>query len=293
MSDSPFITQPGIYDGVPSKVYHSANITPEPALSCGVLKKLLTKSALHAWMDHPALNPEYAEVSKDTFDIGTAAHALFLEGIDKAEVLPFDSYRTKEAKQARELARMNGNIPMLVDKYGQVCEMVNAAKRQLEHSDLRITDLQAEGKAEQTLIWQEDGLWFKARPDWMPHDMSLIFDYKTTGVSANPAGIGRHISSMNYEIQAAFYRRGLYCLTGIDAPFHFMFQEDDAPYLSSFPILDWQSKAIGEGEVQRGIELWFNCLSSDEWPGYSLAVYEAECPAWQYKEWCEQCESEI
>ena len=49
-----------------------------------------------------------------------------------------------------------------------------------------------EGKPEQTIIWREDnGIWCRARLDWL-HDSHLIIDdYKSTGRSVAPDTSGR------------------------------------------------------------------------------------------------------
>ena len=276
----PIITEPGIYDNIPSKDYHGADITPVPALSCGVLKKLMSHSAKHAWFNHPALNPEYAEVVKDSFDLGTTAHALFLEGLDNAAVLDFDSYRTKESQQARELARIDGKVPMLVKDYGKVCEMVNVAKRYIAESELGISDLQKEGKAEQSIFWQEGGLWLKCRPDWMPNNREYILDYKTTETNVNPDNLAKFIVSLSYEMQDAFYRRGAQATWKPDLPFIFMFQEVKAPYACSLVSLSPEFTYAGGCQVERGIKLWSECLTKNQWPAFPSCVCELTAPGW-------------
>jgi len=161
---------------------------------------------------------------------------------------------------------------------------VDAAKRFLAGSELRINDLQAEGRSERTFVWVEDGIWFKARPDWMPLDDAYILDYKTTGVSANPEGIERLILNMGYEIQDWLYKRGVYMLTGKVPRFVFLFQENKAPYLCSLIELSPQFADMGS-RAERGIEIWKKCLASDCWPGYPSRICNVEPPVWAFTQW--------
>jgi hypothetical protein len=166
-----------------------------------------------------------------------------------------------------------------------VTAMVTAAKRQLAESELQIKDLQAEGVSEQSWIWQEADTWLKIRPDWMANEGDIILDYKTTGTSANPEGIGRHILNMGFDIQEALYRRGVYALKQKMPKFVFMFQETSKPCLCSFPSLPPQWQAYADWKVEKGIEIWRECLKANDWPGYPLQVCYPDLPAYEFAKW--------
>jgi hypothetical protein len=91
-----------------------------PSLSSGIARTLLTHSPAHAWTAAPAAQPRLPIEEKESFDIGSAAHALLLEGEDRMVVLPYDDYRKKEAKEARDYARAEGKHPILEAKYPAV-----------------------------------------------------------------------------------------------------------------------------------------------------------------------------
>jgi hypothetical protein len=277
MTNQPIITKPGIYPDLPEEVYHGDSF-PAPVLSCGVIKDLILKSPQHAFINHPALNPQGEEEVEDKFDIGRTAHAMLLEGNDKVAVIDMDSWRTNEAKAMREQARAVGLIPLLRKDYTKVCEMVDAARFYLSKSELAINDLQAEGKSEQTFVWQDEGIWVKIRPDWMPNDGAYILDYKTTAKSANPEDIARHILSMGYDVQDALYKLGVYLLTGKQAKFVFMFQETSEPFLCSFVSLEPAFADVGYAKVMRGMEIWRQCLETNVWPGYPSMICHVEAP---------------
>src|SRR6266446_5889204 len=74
------------------------------------------------------------------------------------------------------------------------------------------------GVPEQCLIWQErNGIWCRARPDWLRTDHRLVADYKTTTNAAPDAWIRSQLFGLGYDIQAAFYLRGLRAVFGHDA----------------------------------------------------------------------------
>jgi hypothetical protein len=277
------IQSPGIYEGLPEQVYHGDSY-PVPCLSTGVLKNLLMKSPAMAFIKHPALNPVHEEEAEQKFDIGNTAHSLLLEGSDNVRVIDAPDWRTNAAKALRGEARLEGKIPLLLHDWDKVQEMESAARAFLKTSELAINDLQAEGKSEQSFVWTEDGTWFKTRPDWMPNDNAYILDYKTTGISANPAGIERTILNMGYDIQDWLYKRGVYALTGKVPKFVFLFQECSPPYLCSLISLSPQFADMGR-RAERGIELWRECLSTGVWPGYPSQICHVEAPAWAAAQW--------
>src|SRR3989304_5411057 len=115
---------------------------------------------------------------------GRPAHAYLLEGESGFAIIEAADWRTKAAKEARDAARAAGKIPLLADRWGDVHGMALAAQRQLDAPDDTPRPL-AGGKPEQTLIWQEDGLWCRARLGRRHDGLRGIAGYKTT------AGAGR------------------------------------------------------------------------------------------------------
>ena len=57
-----------------------ADPCPIPSLSRSTIKDLVSKTPRHAFWNHPKLNKEFKpEESEKKFDIGTAAHSVFLQ----------------------------------------------------------------------------------------------------------------------------------------------------------------------------------------------------------------------
>ena len=274
------IDRPGVYDKVPAEQYHADRfLENHVTLSASLMKILLSKTPRHAWLAHPRLNKDYLMESAAKFDVGSAAHALLLEGHDAVVVIDADSFRSKEAREARDAAYAAGKIPLLTAQAADVVAMQIAALAQLK-SHQEAFDAFAEGKPEQTLIWQEEGgIWCRARLDWL--DLGLIWDYKTT-TSAHPDDWQRRLFGLGGDVQEAWYRRGVKALGLSDDPqFRFIVQEASAPYALSVIGLTPAAQALGEMKAWHALETWRWCLKHDCWPGYPNQTCYIEPPAWE------------
>lgn len=270
----------GIHDEIPAEIYH-ADPAPEPSLSAGIAHRLISRSPLHAWYEHPRLNPAHEREEKDILDFGTAAHSLLLQGLDVCEVIDAPDWRTKAARTARDSARKSGLIPLLSKDWDRMSALCAAVKTQTARHHARPLPLR-DGKPEQTLIWREEnGVWCRARIDYLIGD-DVIDDLKTTGTSANPHEWARNrLFADGKDIQHSFYLRGLKALTGLDGQWRFVVVEVKPPFGMSVISLAPTAVELAEQKVERAIELWKRCIDSGEWPGYEQDVAFAELPAWE------------
>lgn len=281
------IKKNGIYD-IPAELYHS-DPAPSPSLSASVAKILIGRSPMHAWYAHPKLNKAHVSEEAEQFDIGKAAHDALLEGINRIEIVRADSWRTNAAKEQRDAARAKGLIPLLEKNYDRVAVMVQIAKEAIANCEDLAGITLADGKAEQTLVWQDIGTWCRSRLDWLANDHALILDYKTTGGSAHPSDWTRSgIENMGGDVQAAFYTRGLRCVKNCDAKFVFMVQEIDPPYPVSFIGMPPSFLALGDQKVNAAIAQWADCLRADEWPAYPNRIVYPEAPAYAEAKYIER-----
>lgn len=270
-----------------AEAYH-ADPSEHPSLSASIAHILCTQSPRHAWTAHPKLNPHWARTDDQKFDVGTVAHAMILEGRDIVYVIYADDWRTKVAKEEREYARSLGKIPLLARHRDEVYAMVDAVRAQLDTHGATPA-LFADGKPEQTLLWEEDGVACKARLDWLRDDMATIDDLKTTSWSANPAAYSRSLFGVGGDVQAAFYLRGLRQLTSAEASFRWVVVETSPPYALSVITPGSDVLALGEAKVEWAIRRWGELLALDgEWPAYPTEVATAEMPAWEETRWLEQ-----
>ena len=265
---------------ISAEAYH-ADPAPQPSLSSSVAQILLTQSPRHAWLAHPKLNPNYVAEEDSRFDLGSAAHAMLLEGDDSGIVwVDADDWRTKAAKEHRDAARAAGVLPLLI-KYQPILQaMVAEAQTYVASSELG--DILSTGAAEQTLMWEENGTHCRARLDLLSADRRVILDYKSTENAAPDAFI-RQIGRMQYDVQAEFYCRGVRSEGG-DPTFVFLAQEITPPFACSLVGLSNAYREIGQSKCERAIRLWAHCLATNEWPGYSNRVAYAEPPAYMLNE---------
>lgn len=277
---------PGIHPDINATAYH-ADPCEAPSLTASIIKVLCDKSPLHAWWAHPQLNPDFEREESATFDLGTAAHAMLLEGSDVCMPVDAADWRTKAAREQRDEIRKWGRIPLLTEQWMRVTELVEVVRRELDTGfvPVPLTD----GKPEQTLVWKEPGVVCRGRLDWLRDDLAVFEDVKTTTRGANPlTWTQRRLWDLGLDVQAAFYQRGLRKLTGKDVEPRFVLVESTPPYAVSVLGLAPSALELAHEKVQWAIDTWRRCLSQDEWPGYTRQVAYAELPAWQAMKWAEE-----
>jgi hypothetical protein len=250
-----------------------------PSLNSSLAHLLLTRSAAHVRIAHPRLNPAWQPQEASRFDLGAAAHAVLLEGRrDLLAVCNFADWRTKLAQQARDDARANGQIPVLLEQAAAIEGMVDAAQATLAASP----DLKDLGPldAERTLLWQDGPTWLRSRPDWLARDYAAILSYKTTAASAEPGAFQRIILGSGYHVQAAFELAGIKAKTGKDAAYVWLVQEVDAPFACSLLGMTPEFRAFAETARRKAVSVWAECLATDCWPAYPNRICYLDLPPW-------------
>lgn len=249
-----------------------------PSLNCSVAKVLLRESARKAWYVHPRLNAAHREREETKFDIGTAAHAMLLEGANIIEVCEFDDWRKNEAKAKRDAARVAGKIPLLKRHRDDVVAMVAAAEAFIQHSE--IAAYWPDADSELVGIALEDGVWLRCRFDRIAKNRRFLVGYKTTE-DVSPEVFSRQITRMGYDIEDAFYRRIARDL-GTTGPRHvFLAQSCEPPYECSLHGCDPSLQEIADAEVERAIHLWRICSTTKAWPSYGGRIHYALPTNWQ------------
>lgn len=278
----------GVHD-LDEATYH-ADPCPEPSLSSSIAKLLVNRSPRHAWCAHPRLNPNCQPVESTKFDLGSAFHTLFLRSGVEVVAIEADDWRTKAAKAARDAARAAGKTPMLAEQLVRAKRMVELVQEQIpEHEGL--AEAFAAGKAERAIVWREDnGVWCRARLDWMPERGDLYPDLKTTEASASPDAWGRGIMfNVGYDIQDAMYRRGLRRLGISDhAHLEFVVAELEHPHLIATHRCSPSAAALADRRVDTAIRLFGACLERDSWPGYRRDTAWHDAPPWLEERWMDQ-----
>ncbi len=267
--------------------YHADLVdTYQPCLSKSIAHTLITSSPAHAQSAHPKLNPKFQRHDEDRFDVGTCVHQLILEGDAGVWVVNENDWRTKAAKEARDYARSMGKIPLLGKHWDAVQEMAEAIWEQLPFFDT--PGLFTAGTPEQTIVWVENGVTWKARLDWLKDDLSACHDLKTTGRSASPEAWSKSMVSIGADLQHVIYRRGMKAVYGVDIPLTFVVVETSAPYAMCTFELAPAAVALAEQKVDFAAETWKRCLAADSWPSYPTKVVHVEPAAWAENQWFER-----
>jgi len=288
------ITKPGVFYGMPAEEYH-ADPCPAPSLNSTTAGIMWHRSPAHARLAHQRLNPDHQSAESAAFDLGTAAHAVLLEGSeDRLRVIDASDWRTKAAKEARDEARAAGLTPVLPDQMSRVREMAAVASQVISRSEVRAPWVSAKSEVVLCAEWAET--WLRGRLDRMSDDRFWIFDYKTVAGSAHPdAFIRGSMCKLGYDIQAAHYMT-LNSLTGgppvEEQKFVWIVQETEAPHAVSIIGAGPSVVDVATRKLDILINRWADCLKSGDWPSYPNQIAWAEVPPWELSAVMEQEDSD-
>ena len=270
----------GIYPQMPMEEYLALD-----ALSSSLCHTLLTRSPAHARYEQL-----HHTVANAAMDLGTVVHRVLLEGHENGIALvEADNWRTKAAQTARDEARGAGKVPLLAMAMDEVRAMVEVAYRFIQTTEL--DGMFDRGKPEQTLLWREQDVPCKVRPDWLADDFRILVHYKTTQGSANPDSFISRMVDMGYDVAAAFYARGVQQVCGV-VPSQlltvFLVQEAEPPYACSLLGLAPSLMEIAVVKVERALHVWATCLAEQRWPAYPVQICYAEARPWQITQMAEK-----
>jgi len=210
-----------IVKDLPNDVYHAGL-----GLSSSTVRRF-GESQLHA--------VEQTLESSPTLKFGTAAHSYLLEGeeaFNREVVVMTGSPYTKANKELKEEYESQG---LIVIKEADM-ETIQGMKDNMIYEGNAY--INAKGKiAESSIYWYEDDIICKCRPDVLcppidaPHTDNeiVIVDYKTTQ-SCDPKQFNYSVRKYGYDLQAAFYRRGVEAAGYKVKEFVFVAQEKVHPY---------------------------------------------------------------
>jgi hypothetical protein len=212
-----------IYKDIPNEDYHAG-----VGISSSYIRRF-GQSQLHAI--------EYKQESSPNLKFGTAAHTLIVEGqeaFDKEVRVLTGSPYTKAYKEEKAEYEEQGFIVLKEDDVN----LIQSMKDSMVYEGNAY--LNAKGKvAEASIYWYEDDVLCKCRPDMLCPPLKepnsdnkiVIIDYKTT-ISCEPFSFNKSVKKYGYDMQAAWYRRGL-LMAGYDVEdFMFIAQEKVHPYAS-------------------------------------------------------------
>lgn len=273
--EAPTVLTPGIYTDVPDALYHGDPCGGVPVLSASIAKLLINDCPMSAWAAHPLLGGLSRERTEPMIR-GSILDNL-LAGGDAAFVeLPFEEFRTKEAKAARDAAKEAGQIVFRAGELSAWKRKAGAIKKGLKG---RGFDIDAYDK-QITVIWHEtatDGtqVLCKGRLDYLRG--LEIADLKTSE-ELGDRSLTNKILAFGYHIQRAAYLSAMDHLYPEEAGrhrFNFYFASPEAPYPTRRVGLGGLFTQLGRVEWQKAVDLWAACMKSQQWPDWPDVDLEA------------------
>ena len=261
----------GIHD-VDERSYHG----DRRSLSVSGAKVLLDCPARYKWQQD---NP----VHKDAYDFGHVAHELILGKGARYRVLDFDSWRSKDAREAKDQAHADGVAPILTAEHERALALADAVKA---HPDA--CKLLYRGQAESSLyaIHEATGVVLRGRADWITQrvdETPVIVDVKTAA-SAAPDAVDMSMVKFRYGMQVAWYIDLLAANGKPGADFYLIYAEKAEPHLVSVAEVLNDSEVVEWGRAmnEKAIRLYAECVENDYWPGYR--VYRPGIKPWAWDE---------
>jgi hypothetical protein len=265
---------------VPEDTYH-ADPCDVPALSQSIAHTLISRSPAHAYLEHPRLGGE-PRVATASMDRGSLVHALLLGNGAKIHPVHADDWKTKAAREERDAARADGELPALQSEIEQAFAIVDVVRPKLARLGIVL-----DGHSEVVVLWSVETdcgpIQCRARIDHIAAD-GTIYDLKTTGKIIPPRKMGRHFCEYGYEIQAAAYTQAIETVDPRRAgrvQFRNVAIEMTKPHCVTVAAPDGRMRELGERRWSRACERWAECLHSGEWPEYSGEVVYVSPPPWE------------
>jgi hypothetical protein len=258
--------------------YH-ADPCDTPSLSSSVAKTIITRSAYHAWREHPKLGGVKREASK-AMDVGSLIHSLVLDGGVGLQVIDASDYRTKAAQEARTAAHEAGLVPVLRNA-------LEAAQEAAQRITSRLADrgINLDGRSGAVITWDEPSSLGPVRCRAMlDHLWPASFLELKTISTADVETCQRQAYSLGYDIQMAAYTSAVEALGAPPGRLDplIAFAEADEPNCVSVFRLNESLAELGRRRWRRAVETWAECLQSGVWPEYQARrqIGYLHAPAW-------------
>ena len=256
----------------------NAEYHAHPAVSKSDLD-LINRSPMH--FKYMKSNPKE---QTEAMLFGSVAHKLILEpeSFDtEYAIMPICDRRTKAGKEKYQefIESSKGKILISSELFEKVSSVADVVK-----ADPIVCKLISGGKAEQSYFWNENGVECKCRPDYLKD--KLVIDLKST-TDASPEAFVKASYNYRYHVQAWWYMHGLN-KCGIDVEnFVFIAFEKEPPYAFCVYAADDLMLELGEREAMKNLEVYCECLETDNWYGYEKnpEIHSLSLPEWVIKKY--------
>ena len=189
--------------------------------------------------------------------LGTAAHLMLLEPEkvnNEIRVSPFDSFRTKEAREWKAEQELAGKM-VLTRAESEALDGITIA------GSLALDDILGEGTACETEV-EVGGCWNDVELcgliDIVEPGEKMLWDLKTTASIGDEKALQRLIFDRGYDVQAAMYADLFAFQKKLESPpgFGFIFVETSEPFEATWVTLSEESIASGRQRYLPLINRW-------------------------------------
>jgi hypothetical protein len=253
-----------------------------PSLSQSIATILINQSPKHAWLRHPKLGGVAKKPTVAT-DAGSIIDDLLLGTGDRLAIIDADDYRTKAAQQARDLARVDGKVPVLRRVYTEAEEIARVLRERLGELGFVF-----DGQRQVAIEWMEQGEFGPVRCRGKMDHLILepgrgaIWDLKKI-VSAHPRTCARHAIDYGYDVQQAAYTSAVEKLRPDLAgriDYVILFCEIEEPFAITPARPSGAMRDLGRARWHRAVRTWERCLRENHWPAYVDGVLHLDPPSW-------------
>lgn len=259
-----------------------SDTTPIPRLSPSIAKILIEKSPMHAYNDHSLLGGNRADKSSEAKDEGLIYESIiFGFGLDndRFKIIQADDYRTNSAKQLRDEARENNQIPILEKN---VQEYLDFGKLLLEKINQQGIYFDG-GEFQKHVEWESSSANCHGFIDYWAAKTATVIDLKIVS-DASPKKFVRSFVDFGYDIQMAAYIEGIETtmpeLAG-RVNHLFIACEKEPPHCVQLYNMSGMMMSLGQSKWQWAKDKWAECLSTNHWPGYFEGIGRLEPLPWQ------------
>jgi len=265
--------------------------TEIPRLSPSIAHKLTAVSPLQAWASHRLLGNFRKPPTTAQLD-GRMWHAAVLEGAgasaegDDLCIIDVDDFKTKAARELRDEAIANGQVPVVRARYDLLAPAAERIRIALAHKDVPLA-----GAVERRIEWSErteKGAEVLCSAVLDHVDGYRIDDLKT-GPSATPrTQAGILISRSHSILQDAAYRSALAAEDDLDPEridFVYAFAQTEEPFSVTPVRMSGTFREVSHLRWRRAVETWHECLSKGTdrkyWPDATEdGIGVVDAPGW-------------
>ena len=219
-------------------------------------------------------------VHKPEYDVGTLGHALILENSieNVIALVPYDSYRTKAAREAKAEAYANGLIPVNETEATTMLDPLYAIRDEVMGHPIA-GPLLTGGHPEVSLFWEQNGVSCKGRLDYWRPDQGIAVDLKLLRSSA-PNDVRKQISDLGYYLQRVHYQNGVQQLTGFRPSWYWITVAKEPPYSVSVHTMDPATDDAAHMRIDYALGRYKQATETGEWPGYT-SIYQQSLTPWE------------